>query len=500
MKRLILACFIAVIALLAAAYFTRRLFVTETDFTRARVVVPIVDTSDEAADDTENDYKDDYSIESFITLENGETLISAVTLDSDGDGYDDQLNVIKTATSPYLQLVLALYNVNTMRYDRTFTLPTRISQVRSFACTALDVTGNHHSAIVYQGITDNGHAILQIYNGSRSERGTFSLACIGDFEAEGTIFIQQLDRDESYELSRAKGTSFPVWVYTSELRDGSTIQDQVQTMYDWSDAEQMYVQVSQKRIAGSSIAEKELSRIQDGTVDTFARFLDGLWYKTENTAHTIRYVFFDYTNGELIFQSDDSEEVYSWQNSTLRRGGMYFSSVNKSIENLQRRVDISLVSLDEIRIRIQDDVRMLISESTLWDGSYRKLSNVQSAPSPAVAPAVQALVTGASWATGDSTIITFDDISYSVVGNGFSDSGRYMRVVVSGTTLLQFKSDTASPFFAGSYDVSFASEPVAGKAVEDTTTLLLRPVTVSPDGFYHKEVQPVTLRLVQQPQ
>lgn len=494
MKRLIPVCFVVVIALLVAIYSYRSLFVTETDVTRARVVLPVVD-SGELPDD-ENSHGDGYDMESLITLASGETLITAVTLDIDDDGYDDQVNVVKTTHSPYLTLVIALYNAAAMRYDRTMSLPTTISQVRGFSCTAMDVIGNHRNAIIYQGIAENGHSVLLIYSGSRSERGTFSLTLIGDFEADGTIFIQQLDRGEAYELSQAHGASFPVWVYTSEMSDGATVFDQVQTRYEWSEAEQQYVQMAQQRIPGSSIAEKELSRIQDGTVATFGRFLDGLWYKTEHTAGDNCYIFFDYSNAELIFHQGDSEEVYSWQNSNLRRNGMYFSSVNKSIENLQRRVDISLVSLNEIRVRIQDDVRMIIGESTLWDGDYRKMTAVAHVTTMPDSEAIQTLVGGVTWVSSDGARIRFDEAAYTVTGANVADNGRYMQLVVSGETLLQFRSNTDTPFFAGMYSVRYAKLKNGTQETDDTATVQLHPVSVNPAGFYRKEARPVTLRLV----
>ena len=39
-----------------------------------------------------------------------------------------------------------------------------------------------------------------------------SLVNIGDFACDGTVFIQQTERSESYELALSKGESFSVWV------------------------------------------------------------------------------------------------------------------------------------------------------------------------------------------------------------------------------------------------------------------------------------------------
>ena len=127
-------------------------------------------------------------------------------------------------------------------------------------------------------------------------------------------------------------------------------------------------------MTGSRIAARELARIQDGTVETFADFLDGLWYKTSSAQSGIRYLFFDHAQKEVIFLYDDTEEVYAWEDSNLRRSGIYITTTNKSITNMQRRCDISLAGIDEVRIHIIDDVRMIIKENNLWDGSYRKMT------------------------------------------------------------------------------------------------------------------------------
>ncbi len=505
MKRLIPALFVAVAALLAAAFLCRDMFSAGTELERARTVIPIVQGQEEAQDKQPAEYDDSYAVTSFIALSKDETLISTITTDVDGDGYDDQINIIRTVANPNLALVIALYNPASTRYDRSLTLETPIAQVRSFMCSALDVVGNHHNAIVYQGIAENGHSVLRMYTGSRTKDGELTFTLIGDFDSEGTISIQQLERNESYELSRARGMSFPVWVYTTEARAGTNTFDQIQTMYNWSESEKQYVQVSQTRVAGSRITAKELERIQDGTVETFGRFLEGLWYKIDSSDSNLPYIFFDYENSEVIFQQGDSEEVYSWQNSNLRRGGMYFSSVNKSIENLQRRVDISLVSTDEVRIRIQDDVRMIIGESTLWDGNYKKMTAVSQPTPRTVVDSTDAFVEDSLWADENGMRVRFSENSYSATSSDQSDWGRFMSFTLDGVTFLQFRSDSGTPYLAGVYLPTYAKKTeietrvVRGKRVseekevDDKSIVMLQPVAVSPDGYYEKEASALTL-------
>ncbi len=510
MKRTIPVVFILVATFLALFLIGRNIFNKDSSISRARVVTPVVDSQKTQGENDGNEYEDSVQ-KSFIELANDETLLSVVTMDIDGDGFDDQINIVKTSKSPFISLIVGLYNPSTSSYLRAVLITTNVSQTRTFACTSLDVIGNHKNSLVYQGIMDNGNSVLCIFNGSRNKKNEFVLTKIADFESDGTIFIQQFERNEAYELSRTRAASFPVWVYSSDSSEDSTSLDQIQTLYDWNENEGKYVSVRQIKVTGSKIAARELERIQDGTVATFAEFLDGLWYKTDMTGSVMRYIFFNYQNQEIIFHYEDSEEVYSWLNSNLRRNGIYFSSVNKSIENLQRRFDISLVNVDEIRVRIQDDVRMIIGENTLWDGNYKKLSEksvdkVLGSVTLQGENAIKRLVEGQAWLSGDLSYIVFTKDGYSVDGEKIKDKGRFLVNKISSSNVLQFKSETSSKYFNGYYSISFAKITKTqtlrnGKLneilVDDTDTLILQPVVVNPSGFFPTETQPIILKKTQ---
>lgn len=495
MKKLIPVVFVLFAVFLAFVVFSRKLFVHDSVLSRSRVVVPVI------SDKPSRDMAETVPDTSFITLSSGETLISTVEVDIDDDGFEDQLNVIKTSSSPYLSVVVALYNAASSTYVRSFTIQTEIAQVRTFVCTSMDVIGNHKNALVYQGYADNGRFVMKIYiadtSGADGSPQKFGMRLIGDFESEGTIFIQQNQRSESYELSQSSGGSFPVWVYTSEAQSSSNSSsarlDQIQTMYDWSASERKYVEVRSIRVAGSSIAAKELAKIQDGTVSSFAKFLNGLWYKADG-AEKRRFIFFDQQNEEIVFQFEDNEEVYSWTNSNLRRNGIYFSSVNKSIENLQRRFDISLVDLDEIRVKIQDDVRMLIGEENLWDGNYKKVVMKPKSRSNRenVSEYVEKLVKDVSWECDDGVRISFTNSEYTVEGASLSDRGRFTQIDIFGKTFIQFRSESGTAFFSGEYLPT--SEMGA-----DGERISLQKVSVSPEGYYNEQTKPIVLRKFVEP-
>ena len=158
MKKIIPVIFVLVAAFLAVLFFSRNLFVKKTSISRSRVVIPIVGENSDSKKN--NEYSDDFAQASFIQLSTGETLVGTLEMDIDGDGFDDQVNMVKTAASPYIVLIVALYNGKTGSYTRSNYLATEITQMKTFACTSIDVLGNHKNALVYQGVTDSGKVVL----------------------------------------------------------------------------------------------------------------------------------------------------------------------------------------------------------------------------------------------------------------------------------------------------------------------------------------------------
>ena len=101
MKKFIPAVFVVIAALLALFFIGRNLFVKEDAVARSRVITPLVENGDENTEKKEDEYED-FTPTSFIELANDETLLNIITMDIDGDGFDDQINIVKTSKGPYL--------------------------------------------------------------------------------------------------------------------------------------------------------------------------------------------------------------------------------------------------------------------------------------------------------------------------------------------------------------------------------------------------------------
>ena len=495
-SKVVLFLFIFAIAILAGSYYlTKKLSHSEeTVISRAKVVTP---KSSEEETDNDESYQNTLQAEqykTFVDLLPTETLISSLTIDLNDDGYDDEVIAVRRTDSPYFIIIPALYNTELSAYQRLSEIPTKMSRTRTLSYSGMDITGEHKTALVYQGVEDDGNYVMQIFH-TELERGNYLLVKIGDFTSDGTIFIQQTERSDSYELSLSKGESYPVWVYRSEKDDASTKNAgaQIQEEYKWNPSTHVYELSKVVKVNANRLATKELARIQDGTVETFADFLNGLWYKTTNTDSEIRYIYFDFTNKEIILVTKESQEVYEWNENKIRHNGMYITTVNSSITSLHRRFDISLVNVDEIRITIRDDIGIKIAETNIWDGQYKKLS-LQSSFDNAPAETekneyLKQLEKSISWSTADSVYsITIHDSIYSFKANDTVETGVYSTMKIGAYTVIQFRSDTEgtqlNPTYALEFGTKTITEKIKKKTVEKVVTdydsITFTPVKITP--------------------
>jgi hypothetical protein len=341
-----------------------------------------------------------------------------------------------------------------------------------------------------------------------------TLAIIGNFRTNGTIFVQQVDRYDVYDSGRMTGASYPVWVYGQDSGLPESL-DTVQTMYDWSSSAGRYVMVSQRRVTEQRQISTELARIQAGGMETIGAYLDGIWNQDSTSDDAPRDLYFDYVGQEISFVSEGIQEVYHWERSVVRRNGVYITAVNAAVANLQRQIDLNLTGLGELSLRIQDDVRLNISASSVWDGSYRKVTapapNGTGAETPAAASKRRAafeslsltLLEKPAWKAPDGTLLHVGPAPGTINGDGTPSldaatggiitldlpggttlRGRYaLQNTPAGTVIeLRFDNSSLATEFSGTFAVTLLSDG-----------LELRPVTLRPGAFTPKNTSPLRL-------
>lgn len=491
-KKITVAVFLVIALAILGIYLGQKLFYhPEETKNSSTLVIPQVKTARDSVNLDSSVFAEEDSLVSLVPLESGETLLSIVSMDFDGDGYDDQVNSIKTVNSPYISLLVGLYNPQKSTYERMAIISTEVTQARTFTYTGIDLTGNHKISLIYQGFAQNGDSVLQAFFINRSE-SRFNLQKIADFRSDGTIFVQQIDRYDAYERSLAKGESFPIWVYSSDSSRPNSV-DQLQTRYDWNDGQNQYVQSSQVRVPGSRIAANELSRILDGSVQTFTKFLNGLWYKTINHGDEKLYLFFDDENQEVIFFNQSSEEVFNWIHSNIRKNGIYLSLVNQDLNNLQRTININLVSTDQIYVRNQDDLRMRITETNQWDGDYKKFvanvdnfsanANSNSSSEILVQDYISQFENASSWKTSEGNLVSFSKGNLVVQDDSQTYQALYAPLQVGNQAFIQFRTKSSLEWLSQTYLLSYGSL-LTNSSELNKNTIILQPYLLQADGTY----------------
>ena len=511
-NKVVVIFFSTLFAVLAIALVLRFTVFRKTQSVRAKVVTPV--SADNIGNGTESSdiSSENIMMTSFIPLLPTETLISALTLDFDGDNLDDQVVAIHKAGSENLFLIVGLYNSTSNSYERVAEISTDISRERTFSFNAVDMIGNHRNALVYQGVDNSGDSVMKIYICNR-EKNSVELNKIGDFKSDGTIFIVQTERSEAYELSQTRGQSFSVWVYSSDKSDdqksSSVAIGQIQTEYTWNETEQKYTQNRQIRVTGSRLAARELARIQNGNVATFAEYLDGLWYKTSSTDESANYIYCNYGTKEVIFLSNDTEGVYSWENSSLRRSGIYLTLVNSIISSMKRRLDIMLTGVNEVYIRVHEDVGLLIKENNHWDGTYKKMSFQSTFGEEKINyphPEYEKILSEVqNWQDEENRKITFKNGIYTLVNSEIEEKGIYLIDTVGKFPVIQFRPENSQksnllPAYAMQFKTTEELIPAKRRnqkptvrTVVDKNTIIMSPVKLSPDTCYATDGMKITL-------
>lgn len=476
---------------------------------RAKVVTP--KSSEAGVVYTEKDLTtfDSETFTALVPLQTTETLISSMIVDFNNDSFDDQIVVLRRQGSQELIVLVGLYSELQSVYERFATIPTGFSSTGSLSCQTLDVTGDHKQELVIQGTNDSGAYVMQIYS-CETKDYVSTLNLIGDFSSDGTVFIQQVVRSEDYDLSTARGEAFSVWNYSTDKNESGDSKNgvsQIQREYRYNYSSKKYEYAQEVKVSASRLQSKELSRILDGTVETFAGFLDGLWYKTSSADGSQRYLYFNYEEKEIIFLNGDTEESFQWETSSIRHNGIYLTAVNSIINSYSRRFNITLTNVDEIKISISDDVAMIIKESTLWDGQYKKTEQYDSVISTEEIREVPEYMKGKTWTTGDDLYkITFNDPDYILQSDDSEEKGVFAFCTIQDNDVIQFRTSEKSSFFKSNYSLRFGTKVVTEtvkkktveKIVEDPSVLILTPVYITPVEIYETEGAIIQLKLVEE--
>jgi hypothetical protein len=343
----------------------------------ARIIIPRgLSSNTEAGDNRPEQLAREDGMALKAPLEEGEVLAAVLNENFDADPQEEQFaayrNLLEAESPVYLTYID--YDESSRAYRRVWSAPTAATRPGTISLYRQDLVGDRSVCVLLSGMNGQGEHTLTIFRKppASGTGGNQGLNKIAEIRIDGSITVKEAERTQAYQMGMARGQSFTVTAYGRDY-DSANIMDQVEITYAFNAANGLYEQRSVNRIPGIQIEQRRLRELL-GNTKAFEEFITGLWYyvSPEGTLDNRQFIYFNPESRELIFYGDEAQQVFTWQSLSATRYGIYIASQNISVTTLRRTVDIELESLDSIRVRVFEDVRLKIKVDAPWNGSYRK--------------------------------------------------------------------------------------------------------------------------------
>ena len=424
----------------------------KTELARTRIIIPgETDINSLLLDITEQKIRSD-SAHSRVPLGDGEEIVSVLNQDLNGDALEEQIIAYRNYHEIDSTIYIALneFDETNRLYRRTWGVPTAATRPGTVALYSRDLIGDRSVCIILSGMNGQGEHTLTVFkwvghnaqhqNQSAVNEPASPFIKIVDLQIDGAIRIQETERTQAYQAGYAPGQSFTIAAYGHDP-ESRNILDQIELIYTYNPQIGMYDRSKVTRVPGSQIEQRRLRELLSGAPGVFEGFINDLWYyvSPEGTIDIKQYIYFDPANREVIFYGEENLQVFRWRNSIPTRYGLYVSSQNISVSTLSRSVNIELESLDSIRIKVFEEVRLKIGVNESWDGSYRRAGpqrTMGNGPRP-VQPYIDA-----SYDSSLGRIRFLPDGLYELSSGNTKNTGWYVFFEINDQELLELRPDT----------------------------------------------------------
>ncbi|MDR0759042.1 MAG: pallilysin-related adhesin [Treponema sp.] len=414
-------------------------------------------------------------------LDEGETIVSVLTQDFDGDLQDEQIiayrNLVESGSPIYITYIR--YDDLAGGYKRIWNSPTIITMPGTVSLYTQDLLGDRSVSVIITGMNAAGeHTLTALRKNEAPEQdaagnGSAPFTKIAEIHIDGSIAIQETERTQAYQRGLAKGQSFTIAAYGRDT-DSPNILDQIEITYGYNPAAAFYEQSKITRMPGTQIERRRVRNLLNGNPEVFERFINGLWYYagSDGTPDNRQYIYFDLPNRELIFYGDESQQVFTWLNSSSTRYGIYVASQNIAVTTLRRSLNIELESLDSIRIKVSEDVRLKLSVTDSLDGSYRKAGSTMAGLSDEVRSVVPYL--DASFDGSIGKLVFDKDGFYELYTQGTVCKGKYAFFALDEHELLELRPGGITGLARETYLVSWQIPESSSGSSKSLTLIRVR--------------------------
>lgn len=374
------------------------------------------------------------NIQSGITLLSDEVLVEDIQADLNGDNKEDKIIAAKKLSDQFIYLFIFLQDSEAQTFTRAVEIKTEATHAKTLSVYTLMVQEYTYPVIVYNGMNADSMQVFGMYRLGIDEDKIISIYSLADIQADGQIILKN-EQDNSI-------SDYTISAYYSD-KDAPNTLNQIEKQYTWNEKKKLFEQTKEIKIPGKRIESQFLQKFQTGDSNSFQEFLDGLWYQPSAKRDQNRSIFFNRFENEIIFSVNNIQELFTIDSITPRRFGIYFSTKNASISSIHRRISIELLGIDEVHIRVIDDIaRLKIGVASNWDGSYRKISNtVREVQSSITFDNIKKILTADEkiWTSAEGYSLYFSDNSYRFLQDTAENSGWYTILQIKGNTVLQLK-------------------------------------------------------------
>ena len=412
----------------------------------AQTIIPIASQSRQQ-ETSSSEYVQE-NTQSVITLLSDEILIDDVPGDINGDKKEDKIIAAKKLSDQFIYLFIFLQDNTGQAFTRTAEIKTEATHAKTFSLYTLAVREYQYPVIVYSGMNADNMQVFGMYVPDVDGDKITRIHSLVSIQADGQIILKN-EHDDSI-------SDYTLSAYYSDSDAPNTL-NQIEKQYTWNEKKQLFEQTKEIKIPGKKIESQFLKKFQTGDSNSFQEFLEGLWYQPSAKKDQNRSIFFNRAENEIIFSVNNIQELFTVDSITPRRFGIYFSTKNASISSIHRRIDIELLGIDEVHIRVIDDIaRLKIGVASNWDGTYRKINNtVREVQNDTSLDNIKNLLTvdGKTWTNTEGYSLYFTDNSYRFLQDTVENSGWYTILQIKGNTVLQLKdTENKERFFTLRFD------------------------------------------------
>jgi len=409
---------------------------------RTRVIVPSLGNDASGEDNTWMEHADEYALKA--PLDEEEQIISTLNFDFYNDMTEEQLVAFRSRNEPgHVSIAYVSYDEQNKSYRRFWNAPTAASMPGTVSMYTLDLLGDRRDCVILTGMNAEGKHTLTAFHKVEKEDHNRPFVKIAEIQVDGSITVQETERPLAYRQGIAKGQPFTIIAYGRDTASDNML-DRIEIEYTYNPAKQFYEQGRITRVSGSQIEQRRVREILSGQPKVFEEFINDLWYHVSpmGTIDKSQYLYFDPANREIIFFGEETQQIFSWQSSNSTRYGLYITSQNIAVTTLRRFLDIEMESLDSIRMRVFEDVRLKIGVSASWDGSYRRAGKVYANDGSPPHP-----YTDASYDSSMGRLRFYPNGDYELNSSDTSSKGRYAFFRAHDRELLELRPDrNASPY------------------------------------------------------